>query len=358
MKYGILDTWRIEADMNVSLRPLVVLTCTLHAACGDRVEVPTLPPVTVAGPSPAVSAAATGTWIDGTYTNAYGSRFYRLYVPAAYDGATARPLMVMLHGCSQDGYDFAAGTRMNAFADARNFLVLYPEQGTAYNSFDCWNWFYPVNQARGSGEPSLIAGMIGWVKSSYRVDAARVGVAGFSAGAAMSVIMGCTYPDHVRRVASFAGLMYKAATTSGGATSAMNSGSSYNPDTRGTDCYNASTTGRHPMPTLVFHGTSDGTVSLTNAHQTVQQWAQTNDLLYDALDDGEVDNTPDASASGTACRSYTRYDYRNSATGAVMLQKYVVSGLGHQWSGGSTAGSYADPCGPDASSIIVSFFGF
>ncbi|HEV2150262.1 MAG TPA: PHB depolymerase family esterase [Longimicrobiaceae bacterium] len=337
---------------------LVVLLGGLALAACDRTEVPTLPPVTVSGPSASVSTAATGTWVSGTYTNAYGSRYYRLYVPAAYDGSTARPLMVMLHGCLQDGYDFAAGTRMNGFADARNFLVLYPEQGTAYNAYDCWNWFYTSNQARGSGEPSIIAGMIAWTKSSYRIDNARVGVAGLSAGAAISVIMGCTYPDHVKKVASFAGLMYKAATTASGSQSAMKNGSSFDPNARGTDCYNASTTGRHPMPVLVFHGTSDGTVNVKNAHQTVQQWAQTNDLLYDGVDNNDVDNTADATLTGTACRSYTRYDYRNSATGATLLQKYIVDGLGHAWSGGSTAGSYTDPCGPDASRIIVDFFGF
>jgi len=322
------------------------------AACGDP-EVPTLP----AAPSASVTAAA-GTWVSGTWSSIYGARFYRLYVPASYDGSSARPLMVMLHGCGQDGYDFAAGTRMNAFADARGFLVLYPEQGTAYNPGDCWNWFYPVNQTRGSGEPSVIAGMIGWVKANYRVDAARVGVAGFSAGAAMANVMGCTYPDHVKKVAAAAGVMYGGAATAGGGTTAMLYGSPYSPNSQGTACYGASSTARHPMPTLVFHGTSDATVNVTNAHQTLEQWAQANDLLYDGVDDGDVDATADATVSGTACRSYTRYDYRNSATGAVVLRKYVVTGLGHRWSGGSSAGTYTDSCGPDYSQVIVDFFGF
>ncbi len=334
-----------------------MLGAALLAACGEG-EAPTLPPVTGAGPSAAATALAAGTWVSGTWSSVYGARFYRLYVPAAYDGSTARPLLVMLHGCSQDGYDFAAGTRMNAFADARNFLVLYPEQGTAYNGADCWNWYYTANQVRGGGEPSVIAGMIGWAKASYRVDAARVGVAGFSAGAAMANVMGCTYPDHVKRVAAAAGVMYGGATTATGGTNAMLFGSVYDPVSLGTSCYDASSTGRHPMPTLVFHGGSDGTVNVANAHQTLQQWAQANDLLYDGADDDDVDATADATASGTACRSFTRYDYRNSATGAVVLRKYIVSGLGHRWSGGSPAGTYTDACGPDYSQIIVDFFGF
>lgn len=330
--------------------PLAVLAAVLAlAACGGEA------PTTVAAPSGPPAAA----WTSGTYNSVYGARFYRLYVPSSYTGTSARPLMVMLHGCLQDGYDFAAGTRMNSFAESRNFLVLYPEQGTLYNPSDCWNWFLTGNQGRGSGEPAVIAGMIDWVKANYLVDSNRVGVAGFSAGAAMATIMGCTYPDRVRKVAEVAGTMYKAATTSGGGTNAMLFGSSYDPNGRGTDCYNAMAGGgRRVLPTLVIHGSADGTVNVLNAHQTAQQWTQALDLAYDAADDGDVDYTADATVNGTACRSYTQQDYRNSANGQTVVRKYVISGLGHRWPGGSSAGSYTDACGPDASQIIVDWFGF
>jgi poly(hydroxyalkanoate) depolymerase family esterase len=323
------------------------------AGCADA-PMPMAADARGAAPSQAVQTG----WISGTYSNAYGARYYRLYVPTTYDGLSPRPLVVMLHGCLQDGYDFAAGTRMNSFAQQRNFLVLYPEQGTAYNGYDCWNWFYTVNQARGSGEPSLIAGMIGWTKANYNVDAARVGVAGFSAGAAMANIMGCTYPDQVRRVAAFAGVMYKGATTALGGTDAMKYGSIHDPWARGNDCYGAMGANRRQVPTLVFQGTADGTVAPVNAHQTLSQWAQANDRGYDALDDGDVDDVADATSTATACRGYTRYDYRNAQSATVVMRKYMISGLGHAWSGGSSAGTYTDPCGPDASAIILDFFGF
>lgn len=298
------------------------------------------------------------TWLDRTYSSVYGARFYRVYIPSTYTG-TPRPLMVMLHGCLQDGYDFAAGTRMNAFAESRNFIVLYPEQGTAYNGSDCWNWYYTSNQVRGSGEPSVIAGMIDWVKANYAVDGTRVGVAGFSAGAAMATTMACTYPDRVRKLAEVAGIMYGGATTAVGGTNAMLYGSVYDPNSMGTDCSNRMATGgRRVIPTLVFHGSADGTVNVVNAHQTAQQWTQTNDLASDGADNGNVDNTADATVNGTTCRSYTRYDYRNSTNSAVVVRKYIISGLGHRWPGGSSAGTYTDACAPDASQIIVDFFGF
>jgi len=334
-------------------RPATLLLAAALAAC--TADVPTSPS---RAPAPLRAALGTATWVDGIYNSVYGARYFRLYIPSTYTG-TARPMMVMLHGCLQNGYDFAAGTRMNTFAESRNFLVLYPEQGTAYNASDCWNWFYTANQARGAGEPYVIAGMIDWVKANYAVDGTRVGVVGFSAGAAMATIMACTYPDRVRKLAAVAGVQYEAATTAGGGTNAMLFGSIYDPNGRGTDCWNAMATGgRRVIPTLVFQGSADGTVNPVNASQTVQQWTQANDLASDGADNGNVDYTADFTSTATACRSYTRTDYNNVSNGQTVVRKYVVSGMDHRWPGGSSAGSYTDPCAPDASQIIVDFFGF
>ncbi|HZE91766.1 MAG TPA: PHB depolymerase family esterase, partial [Rhizobacter sp.] len=72
-----------------------------------------------------------------------GSRAYKLFVPRHDTASTPRPLVVMLHGCTQDPDDFAAGTRMNELAQERGFLVLYPQQSPRSNASKCWNWFRP-----------------------------------------------------------------------------------------------------------------------------------------------------------------------------------------------------------------------
>ena len=147
---------------------------------------------------PALEAAppalAAGRFVRASYSNPYGNRTYKVYIPAR-DQGQRRPLLVMLHGCKQNADGFAAGTRMNALADEFGFIVAYPEQALAANTLRCWNWFQSDDQQRDLGEPSLIAGITRDVIARSGVDPRRVYVAGLSAGGAMAAIMGRTYPE-------------------------------------------------------------------------------------------------------------------------------------------------------------------
>ncbi|GAB1762903.1 MULTISPECIES: PHB depolymerase family esterase [Priestia] len=300
----------------------------------------------------AVSSSAAGSFTSKTYNG----RTYKLYVPSSYQGGAALPLVVMLHGCTQDPDQFAAGTQMNALAETEKFFVLYPEQPSSANSNKCWNWFDTAHQSRGSGEPALIAGMVNQIKSSYSIDADQVFVGGLSAGAAMSVIMGATYPDIFAAISVGAGLEYKAATSVTGAYTAMSSGGP-NPIQQGDLAYSAMGEHKRVVPVILFHGTADYTVAPINAHQILSQWAQTNDRASDGLDNNNIDDTADQTLPGTVSggRSYTQYIYKDTA-GKTVMEKYMIEGMGHAWSGGSTSGSYTDPKGPNATKLSWNFF--
>ncbi|ACO47602.2 PHB depolymerase family esterase [Deinococcus deserti] len=279
------------------------------------------------------------------------TRNYQLYVPATNNNRP-RPLVVMLHGCTQSPQSFAAGTRMNTLADQEGFLVVYPEQSASANASRCWNWFEPAHQARNTGEPAVIKAMVDKVRSQVAVDSKQVYVAGLSAGGAMSVIMGATYPDVFAAIGVSAGLEYQAATDLTGALAAMRLGGP-DPDAQGKMAYSASEGIRRRVAAIVFHGSNDLTVAPVNGTQVAAQWVQTNDLADDGIENDSVSEDQKVTSAGSVPggRSYTVETYAQG-----LVEHWNIAGMSHAWSGGSREGSYTDPTGPDASAVMWRFF--
>jgi poly(hydroxyalkanoate) depolymerase family esterase len=267
----------------------------------------------------------------GHFKNDCGARDYKLFEPAR-DGR-ALPLVVMLHGCTQDPDDFARGTRMNALARAQGVVVLYPAQSQRANAQRCWNWFKHNHQARGKGEPAILAGMVEDVIASHDIDPARVYVAGLSAGGAMAAILGDAYPDLFAAVGVHSGLPTGSATDVQTAFAAMSGGAQ--PVRRG------ARPGPTP-PTIVFHGDADGTVNVVNGER-----------ILDAA--GVVAHSQARRASTATGVPYSRRVWVDGQ-GQERAEQWTIHGAGHAWSGGDAAGSYTDPRGPDASAEMLRFF--
>ncbi len=308
---------------------------------------------------PAVTRA--GNWKAGSVTNSAGSRNYKLWVPAGYEERQATPLVMMLHGCMQKPEDLATISGMNLVAEKHNFLVVYPEQTAAANPLKCWNWFDPKHQIRGAGEPSLLAAIVGKVRESYSVDFKKVYVVGISAGGAMAVVLAATYPDVFSGVAASAGLAFKSATNIESGLAAMKQGNA-DPRQLGLLAYTAMNDGlrvrrKKSMPLIVFQGSADPYVNPVNADQLIAQWATTNDYLDDGKDNDSVNSkiveTFEANVPGGY--AYSRSIYTDQS-GRILMEKWIVKGLGHAWSGSPAAGAFADPKGPNASEEIWRFF--
>jgi poly(hydroxyalkanoate) depolymerase family esterase len=240
----------------------------------------------------------------------------------------------MLHGCTQSPDDFAAGTRMNLVAEAGTFLVAYPGQTSTANMQKCWNWFNARDQQRDGGEPSLIAGITRQVMRDFTVDPARVYVAGLSAGGAAASVMGHAYPDLYAAIGVHSGLACGAAQDLKSAFAVMQRGG---PGQARSDR-------RRLVPTIVFHGERDTIVNARNGEAVVAQAVQGVPLRR-RIEAGQV---PDGYA-------YTR-TLHVDADGKTLSEKWVVHGAGHAWFGGSPAGSYTDPRGPDATGEMLRFF--
>ncbi len=287
-----------------------------------------------------------GQFVTRSHTSAHGSRSYKLFVPSSYEGqdGAPMPLIVMLHGCKQNPDDFAAGTRMNQFAEQHGFLVAYPAQTAKANGSNCWNWFERPQQSRGGAEPSLLAGIVTDVVRAHGVDEARVFVAGLSAGAAMAVILGREYPDLFAAVAAHSGLPAGAAHDVPSAFAAMQG-------RRGAPEMAQSTRpASRAVPTIVFHGDADATVTAANGAAVVGQAVSAFEQQQHAPLQRQSGGP--AIEGGKRC-TVTRFI---DADGETAVEEWVVHGGSHAWFGGSATGSYTDPKGPDASAEIVRFF--
>lgn len=291
-------------------------------------------PDTAVSPSSQEAPAAPpeGRFIAGNHAGAGASRDFKLYIPPAA-GARPLPLFVMLHGCTQDADDFAAGTAMNELARAHGFFVLYPQQSREANPQRCWNWFKHSHQARGRGEPALLAGMTREVMAAHSIDPSRVYVAGLSAGGAMAAILGDAYPELYAAVGVHSGLATGAAKDLPSAFGAMKSGPQI--------VVPATASG---IPTIVFHGDADSTVHPGNGGHVI---------AASVHKDAQVSTEQGVAAGG---RRYTRELHRAADGGAVIAEHWIVHGARHAWSGGSASGTYTDPLGPDASAEMVRFF--
>lgn len=267
-----------------------------------------------------------GEFISGRFGSGHAARDYKLFIPPGA-GTRPLPLVVMLHGCTQDPDDFAAGTRMNDAAREQGMFVLYPAQSRKVNPQRCWNWFKHNHQERGRGEPAMLAAMARDIIARYPVDAARVYVAGLSAGGAMAAIVATAYPDVFAAAGVHSGLPVGAARDLPSALQAMNSG-----DTR--------VRASGAVPVIVIHGDADRTVHPSNGES-----------IFGA-DDAACESEKGGTVDGHA---WTRRVRRDS-TGRVIAEHWSIHGADHAWSGGSHRGSYTDPGGPDATAAMLRFF--
>lgn len=301
------------------LRALLVLLATVLVAAAGLV---------VAGQQPA--RAATLQQVTGFGSNPGALAMYS-YRP---DGLPANaPLVVELHGCTQNASTYFANSGWREMADRYRFALVLAEQSSANNSSSCFTWFQAGDTARGQGEALSIKQMTDYAVSTYGLDRSRVYVTGLSAGAAMTAVMAATYPDTYAGASINAGLPYRCASTTLDAYSCMNPGVDKTPSAWGTLVRNADPGYTGPRPKVsIWQGTSDTTVAPANATELRDQFT----------DVAGVGQTP--TSTGSITSGVTWEDY----AGAVRVTR--VAGMSH-----GTAvdpGTGADQCGATGAYFI------
>jgi poly(hydroxyalkanoate) depolymerase family esterase len=226
------------------------------------------------------------------------------------------PLVVVLHGCSQNAADAAELSGWNELSDRFGFHVLYPEQKTINNISECFNWFDEDDIVRNSGEARSIEAMVWKMRQDYSIDAQRIYVTGLSAGGAMSAVMLGCYPDIFNAAAIMSGGPYFAATDMFGSASAMLGNVTKSPQEWG-NLVRAHGTGPWGR-VAIFHGENDDVVNPTNARELVKQWTDVHG----------IDQDPDYTVSYPTAPDVTRIEYHN-VLGQAPVVWFRITDMGH-----------------------------
>ncbi len=296
------------------------------------------------------SRRATGQWLRDQRTIGLGGRAFDIYLPAGLRRRSPAPMVLLLHGCTQTPAEFADATRFTTVADRHGVILVLPRQERRHHSNRCWRWYESMHQQRGHGEPAVLAAITRQVaaeESRWRVDPLRSYVAGLSAGGAMALIMASAYPDLFAAAGVHSAPAYRSATHGGQALPAMAARTSVPPPAPGVPAM---------APLLLIQGTADDVVAPLNGDRVADQW-----LAFRAAAAG-VDGDPrrvgrtrtdrGRTADG---RRYTRVRWY-AARRRLVLEYWLIQQLGHAWSGGRAGGSYSDPAGPRAATLMWRFF--
>ena len=269
--------------------------------------------ITVACLAAAIEAgAATYETVEDFGSNPGQLKMLR-YVPN--DLPTDRPMVVLLHGCTQDGATYADQTGWRGLADQWKFALLIPEQRRSNNLMKCFNWFAEDDIARDKGEALSIKQMIDKMTADTRIDRSQIYITGLSAGGAMAVVMLATYPDQFAGGAVIAGLPYKCATGLLDARGCMNPGKDLTPSQWGDRVRNA-TSHSGAWPTIsIWHGKNDAVVSPLNATELVDQWTNLHGIDQQADITEVVDGHP--------------HHVYADANGNPLVQTYLIEEMEH-----------------------------
>jgi poly(3-hydroxybutyrate) depolymerase len=206
----------------------------------------------------------------------------------------------------------------------------------------------------------VIVGMTKAVMFTYRIDPKRVYEIGMSAGALLSSDLAAAYPDVYAAVGIMAGGPYGAGEV------CVASGNDppsaiYDPEITlsANGAYQEEAARKRVIPVIVLNGDADNVVNPLCDQLAVAQWLETDNLVIEGSTAGPLSLTPSSTVHGQVPNGYS-YQVLNytEPSGCLIAQHWIIHGMGHDWSGGTSNPayrSYTDPKGPSASEASWDF---
>lgn len=255
-----------------------------------------------------------------SFGNNPGNLRMYMHVPPGSDAKTKMPLLVVLHGCTQNAGIVAKQSGWNKLADTYGFRVIYPQQKIVNNPMRCFCFYRNKDIEKGKGEDYSIEQMIEDAQRHYNTDSQQVFITGLSAGALMAVSMMADYPQTFNAGAIFAGGAYKTATNLWTAMLTSYGWRIKSPEKWAALVreQNPEYTGAYPRM-IIYQGLMDVVVNKNNGAQIMKQWTALHHL------------SPKPSETikhFTGAKPVERNVYSNEQ-GKPAVIYYKIKGLGH-----------------------------
>lgn len=248
------------------------------------------------------SAKAQTTFIDSIFVGGQ-YRSYRLYVPAIYTGASARPLILNLHGYTSNAQQQQLYSNFMPIADTANFLMVFPN-GTFSSGQRFWN--AGLSSAL-VNDIAFLSALIDSLDLTYNINLNRVYSTGMSNGGYMSHTLACELSNRITAIASVTGSIFN---------------TQY-----GSNCHPM-----RPVPVMQIHGTNDPTVPYIGSSTSmpidsvVKYWVTKNSCNPVAT----FSNVPNTSSTDGCTAEH--YRYLNGTSGSS-VELYKIIGGTHTWPG-------------------------
>ncbi|KAF0195712.1 MAG: hypothetical protein FD166_2885, partial [Bacteroidetes bacterium] len=142
----------------------------------------------------------TNSQVTGNFVFDGITRSWIVYLPAGFNAEESLPLMIALHGYTQNGQEIMQFSDFNTIADTGRFVVVYP------NGVDnAWN----VGFSGGStaDDVGFLSALIDTLHQQYNIDYERVYATGLSNGGFMSYRLACELGNRIAAIAPVAGTM-------------------------------------------------------------------------------------------------------------------------------------------------------
>ncbi len=249
----------------------------------------------------ATIANAQKTVIDSIFSGGI-YRNYRVYIPAAYTGTTARPLVFDLHGYTSSAIAEQGYSNFMPIADTANVIFVYPNGTLDGSSQPYWN----AGFGKAMDDIGFISNLIDTLLTQYNIDANMVYSCGMSNGGYMSHTLACELSNKIAAIASVTGSM--------------------------TTYQQSICIPNRPVPIMQISGNADGTVSYGGGGGSmgidalVNYWVTNNNCNPTPI----FTNVPNTSTTDGCKAEYYLY---NGGTNGSTCEKYKIIGGGHTWPG-------------------------